>query len=198
MPKIVCLDMEGVLTPEIWIAFSEATGIPELRRTTRDEPDYDKLMRGRLRILDQHGLKLPDIQRVIAGMHPLDGARDFLDRLRAEEQVIILSDTFYQFAAPLLRQLGQPTLFCNDLVTDPEDRVVDYRLRVPDGKRRAVVSLREIGFDVRAGGDSYNDTSMLSAANRGVLFRCPDNVAREFPQFRRTDTYEELWQSLLE
>jgi phosphoserine/homoserine phosphotransferase len=149
-------------------------------------------------ILDQHGLKLPDIQRVIAGMHPLDGARDFLDRLRAEEQVIILSDTFYQFAAPLLRQLGQPTLFCNDLVTDAEGRVVDYRLRVPDGKRRAVVSLREIGFDVRAGGDSYNDTSMLSAANRGVLFRCPDNVAREFPQFRRTDTYEELWQSLLE
>ena len=198
MPKIVCLDMEGVLTPEIWIAFSEATGIAELRRTTRDEPDYNRLMRGRMAILDQHGLKLPDIQRVIAGMHPLDGARDFLDRLRAEEQVIILSDTFYQFAAPLLRQLGQPTLFCNDLVLDPEGRVVDYRLRVPDGKRRAVVSLREIGFDVRAGGDSYNDTSMLSAANRGVLFRCPDNVAREFPQFRRTDTYEELWQSLLE
>jgi len=198
VPKIVCLDMEGVLTPEIWIAFSEATGIPELRRTTRDEPDYNRLMRGRMAILDQHGLKLPDIQRVIAGMHPLDGARDFLDRLRAEEQVIILSDTFYQFAAPLLRQLGQPTLFCNDLVVDPEGRVVDYRLRVPDGKRRAVVSLREIGFDVRAGGDSYNDTSMLSAANRGVLFRCPDNVAREFPQFRRTDTYEELWQSLLE
>jgi phosphoserine / homoserine phosphotransferase len=198
VPKIVCLDMEGVLTPEIWIAFSEATGIPELRRTTRDEPDYDKLMRGRMTILDQHGLKLPDIQRVIAGMGPLEGARDFLDRLRAEEQVIILSDTFYQFAAPLLRQLGHPTLFCNDLVTDPEGRVVDYRLRVPDGKRRAVVSLREIGFDVRAGGDSYNDTSMLAAADRGVLFRCPDNVAREFPQFRRTDTYEELWQSLLE
>ena len=198
MPRIVCLDMEGVLTPEIWIAFSEATGIPELRRTTRDEPDYNQLMRGRMAILDQHGLKLPDIQRVIAGMRPLEGARDFLDRLRAEEQVIILSDTFYQFAAPLLRQLGQPTLFCNDLVADPEGRVVDYRLRVPDGKRRAVVSLREIGFDVRAGGDSYNDTSMLSAANRGVLFRCPDNVAREFPQFRRTDTYEELWQSLLE
>jgi len=198
VPKIVCLDMEGVLTPEIWIAFSEATGIPELRRTTRDEPDYNQLMRGRMAILDQHGLKLPDIQRVIAGMHPLEGARDFLDRLRAEEQVIILSDTFYQFAAPLLRQLGQPTLFCNDLVVDPEGRVVDYRLRVPDGKRRAVVSLREIGFDVRAGGDSYNDTSMLSAANRGVLFRCPDNVAREFPQFRRTDTYEELRQSLLE
>jgi phosphoserine/homoserine phosphotransferase len=190
--------MEGVLTPEIWIAFSEATAIPELRRTTRDEPDYDQLMRGRMAILDQHGLKLPDIQRVIAGMHPLEGARDFLDRLRAQEQVIILSDTFYQFAAPLLRQLGQPTLFCNDLVVDPEGRVVDYRLRVPDGKRRAVVSLGEIGFDVRAGGDSYNDTSMLSAANRGVLFRCPDHVAREFPQFRRTDAYEELWQALLE
>jgi phosphoserine / homoserine phosphotransferase len=190
--------MEGVLTPEIWIAFSEATGIAELRRTTRDEPDYDKLMRGRMRILDQHGLKLPDIQRVIAGMQPLEGAREFLDRLRAAEQVIVLSDTFYQFAAPLLSQLGQPTLFCNDLVMDPEGRVTDYRLRIRDGKRRAVESLREIGFDVCAGGDSYNDTSMLTAANRGVLFRCPDNVAREFPQFPRTETYEELWQALLD
>ncbi len=198
MPRIVCLDMEGVLTPEIWIAFSEATGIPELRRTTRDEPDYDKLMRGRLGILDQHGLRLPDIQHVIAGMHPLEGAREFLDRLRAQEQVIILSDTFYQFAAPLLRQLGQPTLFCNDLVVAADGRVADYRLRIRDGKRRAVEGLRELGFDVRAGGDSYNDTTMLAAANRGVLFRCPDSVAREYPEFRRTHTFAELWEALLE
>jgi phosphoserine/homoserine phosphotransferase len=198
MPKIICLDMEGVVTPEIWIAFSEATGIPELKRTTRDEPDYDKLMRGRLQILDRHGLELPDIQRVIDGMRPLAGAREFLDRLRAREQVIILSDTFYQFAAPLLRQLGQPTLFCNDLLVDDGGRVVDYKLRIPDGKRRAVESLRQLGFDVRAGGDSYNDMGMLKAANRGVLFRCPDNVARELPQFPRTETYEELWRALLE
>ena len=155
-------------------------------------------MRGRLAILEQHALKLPDIQRVIEKLAPLAGAREFLDRLRAQEQVIILSDTFYQFAAPLLRQLGQPTLFCNELAIDGEGRVTDYRLRIPDGKRRAVESLRQIGFDVRAGGDSYNDTSMLSAANRGVLFRCPENVAREFPQFARTETYEDFWQALLQ
>jgi phosphoserine/homoserine phosphotransferase len=190
--------MEGVLTPEIWIAFSEATAIPELRRTTRDEPNYDRLMRGRLTILEQHGLRLADIQRVIREMRPLQGSREFLDRLRSEQQVIILSDTFYEFAAPLLDHLGHPTLFCNDLVVDGEGRVVDYRLRVPDGKRRAVRSLRELGFDVRAGGDSYNDTTMLSEANRGVLFRCPDQVAREFPQFPRTQTYRELWQALLD
>jgi phosphoserine/homoserine phosphotransferase len=198
VPIIICLDMEGVVTPEIWIAFAEATGIPELKRTTRDEPDYDNLMRGRLRILDQHGLRLPDIQRVIDGMRPLAGAREFLDRLRAREQVIILSDTFYQFAAPLLRHLGQPTLFCNELIVDESGRVVDYRLRVPDGKRRAVESLRQLGFEVRAGGDSYNDTGMLSAANRGVLFRCPDAVAREFPQFPRTESYEDLWRALVD
>ncbi|MBN1612178.1 MAG: bifunctional phosphoserine phosphatase/homoserine phosphotransferase ThrH [Polyangiaceae bacterium] len=190
--------MEGVLTPEIWIAFSEATGIPELRRTTRDEPDYDKLMRMRIGVLAEHGLGLADIQRVIGQMRPLPGAKQFLDQLRADQQVIILSDTFYQFAAPLTRQLGQPTLFCNELVIGEEGRVVDYRLRVRDGKRRAVLALKDLGFRVLAAGDSYNDTTMLREADRGVLFRCPDSVSREFPQFRRTETYAELSSALLE
>lgn len=198
MPRVVCLDLEGVLVPEVWIAFSEKTQIPELRRTTRDEPDYDKLMRGRLEILSQHGLLLRDIQNVIATLAPLDGARDFLDRLRAREQVIILSDTFYQFAAPLMARLGLPTIFCHELVVDAQDRVTGYKLRIADGKRKAVLALKELGFKVAAAGDSYNDTSMLRAADRGVLFRCPDNVAREFPQFPRTSTYEELWNALLE
>jgi len=197
MPLIVCLDLEGVLVPEVWIAFAEKTGIPELRRTTRDEPDYDKLMRGRLAILDRHGLKLPDIQEVIGTLRPLDGALEFLDELRSRTQVVILSDTFYQFAEPLMRQLGRPTLFCNELVVEPSGRVADYRLRIPDGKKKAVEALRQIAFTVHAAGDSYNDTAMLAAADRGVLFLCPDNVAREFPQFRRTERYEELMDALL-
>ena len=197
MPRIVCLDLEGVLVPEVWIAFAEATKIPELRRTTRDEPDYDKLMRGRIEILSKHGLLLRDIQRVISQMDALPGARDFLDRLRAQEQLIILSDTFYQFAAPFMQKLALPTLFCHQLLADDTGRVTGFQLRVPDSKRRAVLALREIGFEVRAAGDSYNDTTMLTAANRGVLFRCPDNVAAEFPQFKRTETYEELWDALL-
>lgn len=198
MPRIVCLDLEGVLLPEVWIAFAEATGIPELRRTTRDEPDYDKLMRGRIEILAQRGYKLRDIQRVIATLRPLEGAKEFLDRLRAREQVIIVSDTFYQFAAPMMAALDHPTLFCHELLTDSEDTVTGYRLRLPDSKRAAVLKLRELGFDVRAAGDSYNDTTMLSAADRGVLFRCPDNVAAEFPQFQRTTGYDELWRALLD
>lgn len=198
MPRIVCLDLEGVLVPEVWIAFAEATNIPELRRTTRDEPDYNRLMRGRIELLAQHGLRLPDIQRVIDTMDVLPGAREFMDRLRAQEQVIIVSDTFYQFAAPFMRKLGQPTLFCHELMTDTLGAVTGYQLRVKDSKRCAVNALREIGFDVVAAGDSYNDTSMLSAANRGVLFCCPDNVAAEFPQFKRTDTYEQLWHALLD
>ncbi len=198
MPRIVCLDLEGVLVPEVWIAFAEATNIPELRRTTRDEPDYDRLMKGRIEILARHGLRLPDIQRVIDTMDVLPGAKEFMDRLRAREEVIILSDTFYQFAAPFMRKLGLPTLFCHDLLTDAAGNVTGYQLRVKDSKRRAVNALREIGFDVVAAGDSYNDTTMLSAANRGVLFRCPDNVAAEFPQFKRTNTYEQLWQALFE
>jgi len=198
MPRIVCLDLEGVLVPEVWIAFAEATKIPELRRTTRDEPDYNRLMRGRIEILDRHGLRLPDIQRVIDGMDVLPGAKEFMDQLRAQEQVIILSDTFYQFAAPFMRKLGFPTIFCHELITDAAGAVTGYQLRVKDSKRCAVNALREIGFSVVAAGDSYNDTTMLAAANRGVLFRCPDNVAAEFPQFKRTETYEELWHALLD
>ena len=197
MPLITCLDLEGVLVPEIWIAFADETGIPELRRTTRDEPDYDKLMRGRLAILDAHGLKLSDIQAVIAKLSPLEGALGFLETLRARTQVIILSDTFYQFAEPLMRQLGWPTLFCNELVVEPSGRVAGYRLRIPDGKKRAVVALKALAFTVHAAGDSYNDTTMLGEADRGVLFRCPDKVAEEFPQFRRTREYVELLDALL-
>jgi len=197
-PLVVCLDLEGVLIPEVWIAFAENTGIDALRRTTRDEPNYDKLMRGRLEILHQNGFKLTDIQDVIAAMEPLPGAREFLDELRDRSQLIILSDTFYQFAAPFMRQLGQPTLFCHELVTDDSDRVVDYQLRIPDGKRKAVAALKNIGFAVHAAGDSYNDTTMLKEADRGILFRCPDNVAEEFPQFQRTDAYDELLRALLD
>ncbi len=191
-PLVVCLDLEGVLIPEVWIAFAEKTGIEALRRTTRDEPDYDALMRGRLGILDDNGFKLSDIQDVIAAMAPLPGAREFLDELRERAQLIILSDTFYQFAAPFMRQLGQPTLFCHQLVVDEADRVTDYQLRIPDGKRKAVTALKDIGFRVHAAGDSYNDTTMLKEADKGVLFRCPDNVAQEFPEFERTDAFDEL------
>ncbi len=197
MPLITCLDLEGVLVPEVWIAFAEKTGIPELRRTTRDEPDYDKLMRGRLEILDANGFKLDDIQEVIGTLNPLEGAVEFLDELRSRTQVVILSDTFYQFAEPLMRQLGWPTLFCHELVVEPSGRVANYRLRIDDGKKRAVASFKEIGFTVHAAGDSYNDTTMLTEADRGVLFRCPDNVAEEFPQFRRTEEYADLMNALL-
>jgi phosphoserine/homoserine phosphotransferase len=194
---IVCLDLEGVLVPEVWIAFAEKTGIPELRRTTRDEPDYDKLMAGRLKILDRHGLKLRDIQDVIATMRPLEGAYEFMEELRSRAQVIILSDTFSQFAQPLMRQLHWPTLFCHELLVDETGRVAGYKLRIADGKRRAVAGLKALNFQVHAAGDSYNDTSMLAEADRGVLFRCPDNVAAEFPQFRRTEEYPELLDALL-
>ena len=189
---IACLDLEGVFVPEIWINVAERTGIAALRRTTRDEPDYDKLMRGRLEILDQHRLGLGDIQAAIDGMAPLDGAVEFLDWLRARTQVIVLSDTFYEFAAPLMRKLGRPTLFCNSLVVDGAGRIVDYRLRIPDGKRRAVEALRALAFRVVAAGDSYNDTTMLSAADAGILFRPPANVVADFPQFPVTTTYAEL------
>ena len=197
MPRIVCLDLEGVLVPEVWIAFAEKTGIADLKRTTRDEPDYDKLMRGRLEILDRHGLTLPDIQEVIATLTPMDGAVEFLEELRSQTQVLILSDTFYQFAEPLMRQLGWPTLFCHELVVEDSGRVSDYRLRLPDGKRKAVQALQGLAFTVHAAGDSYNDTAMLGAADRGVLFSCPDIVAKEFPQFRRTERYDQLLDALL-
>ena len=180
--------MEGVLTPEIWIAVSEKTGIEELRRTTRDEPDYDKLMRGRLKILDQHGLKLSDIQQVIGTLRPLDGAKEFLDELRSLVQTIILSDTFEQFAAPLLRQLGWPTLLCHRLVVE-NDRIVDYKLRVPEQKQRAVAAFKLLNYHVISAGDSFNDTAMLCEAHTGILFRAPENVKKQFPQFKAVEAY---------
>jgi len=189
--SIVTLDMEGVLTPEIWIAVAEKTGIPELRRTTRDEPDYDKLMRGRLKILDQHGLKLTDIQQVIGTLKPLMGAKEFLDDLRATVQVIILSDTFEQFASPFLRQLEWPTLLCHRLVVE-QDQIIDYQLRIPEQKQRAVAAFKLLNYQVIAAGDSFNDTKMLIEADMGFLFRAPDNVKREFPQFKAVEAYSEL------
>lgn len=192
---IVCLDLEGVLVPEIWIAFAQETGIAEFRRTTRDEPDYDKLMRYRLDLLKQHGLKLADIQKVIARLSPLPGARDFLDTLRSRYQVIILSDTFYEFADPLMAQLGRPTLFCHKLLIDAAGHVADYRLRQPDQKRHAVNALKALNFKVMAAGDSYNDTGMLSAADAGFLIHAPANVVAQFPQFPLHADYASLLRS---
>jgi phosphoserine/homoserine phosphotransferase len=190
--QIVCLDLEGVLVPEIWIAVAERTGVPELRRTTRDEPDYDKLMRGRLELLRRHRLGLPAIQQVIAGMGPEPGARDFLDDLRRRYQVVILSDTFYEFAMPLMAQLGMPTLFCHRLEADAEGFVAAYHLRLPDQKRAAVRAFKGLAFRVIAAGDSYNDTAMLAEAHAGILFRPPQNVVAEFPQFPVTRDYPAL------
>jgi phosphoserine / homoserine phosphotransferase len=189
--SIVTLDMEGVLTPEIWIAVSEKTGIPELRRTTRDEPDYDKLMRGRLALLDQHGLKLSDIQGVIGTLAPLPGAKEFLDELRCSVQVVILSDTFEQFASPLLRQLNFPTLLCHRLIVE-DDRITGYQLRIREQKREAVAAFKRMNYNVIAGGDSFNDTAMLGEANAGILFRAPANVIAQFPQFPAVETYADL------
>jgi len=189
--SIVTLDMEGVLTPEIWIAVAEKTGIKELRRTTRDEPDYDKLMRGRLAILDKHGLKLSDIQQVIGSLQPLEGGKEFLDELRSFVQVIILSDTFEQFATPFLRQLGWPTLLCHRLMVE-NDRIVNYQLRIPEQKQRAVAAFKLLNYHVIAAGDSFNDTAMLTEAHVGILFRAPDNVRKQFPQFKAVEPYAEL------
>ena len=190
--QIVCLDLEGVLIPEIWIEFAERTGIDELRRTTRDEPDYDVLMKYRLDILARNGLGLPAIQEVIDSMGPMEGARDFLDTLRADYQVIILSDTFYEFAHPLMRQLGWPTLFCHSLEADETGRLVNYHLRMPDQKREAVRRFKELNFKVVAAGDSYNDTAMLGEAHGGILFHPPENVVREFPQYPVVRDYDSL------
>jgi phosphoserine/homoserine phosphotransferase len=189
---IVCLDLEGVLVPEIWIAFAQETGIAEFRRTTRDEPDYDKLMRYRLDLLKQHGLGLADIQRVIARLSPLPGAKDFLDTLRSRYQVIILSDTFYEFADPLMAQLGRPTLMCHKLEIDAGGFVAGYRLRQPDQKRHAVNALKSLNFRVMAAGDSYNDTGMLGAADAGFLIHAPQNVIAQFPQFPVHEDYASL------
>jgi phosphoserine/homoserine phosphotransferase len=188
---IVTLDLEGVLVPEIWIAVAERTGIAELRRTTRDEPDYDVLMRGRLELLGRHGLTMSLVEDVIAGLEPLPGARTFLDRLRQQTQVVILSDTFEQFARPLMAQLGMPTILCHRLIVD-DDRIVDYRLRQPDQKRCAVLALRGLNYRVIAAGDSYNDLAMLAAADRGFLFHAPETIKAEHPEFTAVDDYDEL------
>ena len=189
--SIVTLDLEGVLVPEIWIAVAERTGVEALRRTTRDEPDYDLLMRGRLALLAQHGLSMSAIADVIGGLAPLEGALAFLDALRSRTQVVILSDTFEQFGAPLMRHLGMPTLLCHRLVVD-EDRIVDYRLRMPDQKRHAVEAFRSLNYRVVAAGDSYNDSAMLEAADAGFWFHAPAPIQAQFPQFAATDSYDEL------
>ncbi len=192
--ELACLDLEGVLIPEIWINFAERTGIDELRATTRDIPDYDVLMRQRLDILRQHKLGLPDIQEVIGGLSPLEGAADCLDWLRERFQVVILSDTFYEFAEPLMRQLAWPTLFCHKLETDDKGMIVDYHLRQADPKRKAVQAFHGLNFRIIASGDSYNDTTMLAEADAGILFCPPQNVIDEFPQFPVTTDYAALQQ----
>ena len=190
--EIACLDLEGVLVPEIWIGFAEKTGIDELAATTRDIPDYDVLMKQRLTLLDQHGLGLPDIQEVISTMAPMPGAKEFIDWLKVRFQLIILSDTFYEFSQPLMRQLDFPTLFCHRLVADENGRIVDYKLRQKDPKRQSVKALHGLNFRVIASGDSYNDTTMLEEADAGILFRAPANVIEEFPQYPAVESYEEL------
>jgi phosphoserine/homoserine phosphotransferase len=191
-PIVVAMDLEGVLVPEVWIAFAENTGIEELRLTTRDCPDYDALMKRRIGILKEHGLKLRDIQAVIEKMDPLPGALEYLEWLRPRHQAVILSDTYYEFASPFMRKLGWPTLFCNSLETDAAGMVVDYRLRIPDGKRHAVLAFKQLNFDVIAMGDSYNDTTMLVEAQLGILFRPPDSVRREFPVLPVAQDYQDV------
>lgn len=195
--ELVCLDLEGVLVPEIWIAFAERTGIEELRATTRDIPDYNVLMRQRLALLDEHGLKIDDIQEVIATLSPLPGAIEFVDWLRERFQVIILSDTFYEFSQPLMRQLHWPTLFCHRLLTDNEGRVVDFKLRQEDPKRASVEALKSLNYRVLAAGDSYNDTTMLRAADAGFLIHAPQNVIEEFPQFKSVASLDALRSELV-
>ena len=193
---LVCLDLEGVLVPEIWIAFSEATGIGEFRRTTRDESDYDKLMRFRIDLLARHGLKLKDIQQVIGRIDVLEGAVDFVRRLREQTQFIILSDTFEQFAGPLMAKLGSPTLFCNSIETSPDGSVSGYRLRQKDGKKCAVAAFKTLNFKVFAAGDSFNDLAMIAEADAGCLFRAPEGIRRDYGQIPCVDTYDELLEKI--
>ena len=195
--RIVCLDLEGVLVPEIWIAFAEKTGIEELKKTTRDEPDYDVLMNYRLDLLRQHGLGMNEIQEVIATLKPLDGAIEFIDWLRERFQVVILSDTFYEFASPLMEQLGYPTLLCHRLETDADGTVTNYRLRQANPKRQAIVALKSLYYRTIAAGDSYNDTTMLGEADVGILFHAPQNVIDEFPQFPAVQTFAALKQEFV-
>ncbi len=192
--NIICSDLEGVFVPEVWINVAEKTGIPELRRTTRDEPDYDKLMRYRMKILDDHGLKLHDIQAVIATINPLPGAVEFIEWLRERTELIVVSDTFIQFAKPLMKSLGRPTLFCHSLIMDDTNRITGYQLRQPDPKRKTVEALQSLQYRVTAMGDSYNDISMLKQANKGILFRPPQNVIKDFPEFPVVEDYEILRQ----
>ena len=194
---IACLDLEGVLLPEIWIAFAKETGIKELKLTTRDIPDYDELMQGRLKILEENNLKLIDIENVIKTLSPLEGATDFLDWLKSEFQVIILSDTFYQFAEPLMKSLDYPTLFCHELTIGRKGNITDYKLRQKDGKTKAVSALKKLNFKVIAAGDSYNDIGMLQEADAGILFCPPENVVKEFPQFPVSRNYEEFEKSFI-
>lgn len=195
--SIVTLDMEGVLTPEIWIAVAERTGIPALRRTTRDEPDYDKLMHYRIDLMAQHGITLSKIQDVIGTLRPLPGALEFMDALRQQTQVIILSDTFEQFAQPLMKQLGWPTLFCHRLIVE-NDRITGYQLRMRDQKKESVAALQALNYNVIAAGDSFNDTSMLCQADHGILFHAPENVVKQFPQFPSLSDYASLLKLILE
>lgn len=190
--EIACLDLEGVLVPEIWIEFAEKTNIDALRATTRDIPDYDVLMQQRLRLLDEHGLGLKDIRSVISTIAPIPGAREFIDWLRERFQVVILSDTFYEFSQPLMAQLGFPTLLCHRLEADANGKIVNYKIRLKDHKRQAVIAFHELNFRVIAAGDSYNDTSMLGEADAGILFKAPVNVIEEFPQFPSVSEYEQL------
>ena len=196
--ELACLDLEGVLVPEVWIDFAERTGIDELRATTRDIPDYDVLMQQRLRLLKENNLRIGDIQAVIAEMKPLEGAKEFLDWLKERFQVIILSDTFYQFSAPLMKQLDWPTLFCHQLEVNKEGEVVNYHLRQPNPKQKSVEAFHLLNYRVIAAGDSYNDTTMLGAAEVGILFHAPQNVKDEFPQFEAVDTFSDLKKAFIE
>ena len=189
---ITCLDLEGVLVPEIWIAFAEASGIPELKRTTRDEPDYNKLMRWRLDVLKEHGLGLKEIQETIAKIDPLPGAKEFLDELRSVSQVIIISDTFTQFAKPLMEKLGWPTLFCNTLEVAENGEITGFRMRLADGKRNTVKALQSIGFDTIASGDSFNDLGMIESSKAGFLFRTTDQIKKDYPQYPAFEEYDDL------
>ena len=196
--KLICLDLEGVLVPEIWVAFAEASRIPELKKTTRDEPDYDKLMRWRLSVLKEHGLGLKDIQETIASIDPLPGAKEFLDELRSFAQVIIISDTFTEFAQPLMKKLGWPTIFCNSLVVAEDGEITDYKMRVENSKLTTVRALQSIGFETVASGDSYNDLGMILAGKSGFLFRTTEQIKADYPQIPALETYEELLNALKE
>jgi phosphoserine/homoserine phosphotransferase len=196
--KLICLDLEGVLVPEIWVAFAEASKIPELKKTTRDEPDYDKLMRWRLSVLKEHGLGLKEIQETIASIDPLPGAKEFLDELRSFTQVIILSDTFTEFAQPLMKKLGWPTIFCNSLVVAEDGEITDYKMRVENSKLTTVRALQSIGFETVASGDSYNDLGMILAGKSGFLFRTTEQIKADYPQIPALETYEELLNALKE